>query len=237
MRPFAGSPSTYARLGGLAYLAVIALGLFGETAVRGTLVVPGDAAGTMAKIAASPGLWRAGVAGDVLMHVLDVPLIALLYLLLRPVGHGLALVATIANVVQTAVLVANKSTLVAALVAATDAASISGLGPAGVAAVGYLGVKLHGYGFGIGLVFFGVACLVRGYLVYRSGFLPAFLGVLLALAGACYLANSGALLLAPSFANALFPAILLPAFVGELALALWLVAKGVDEARWKAANP
>jgi hypothetical protein len=72
MRAPAGSPLALARLGGLIYLAIIGLGLFGEAFVRGSLVLPGDAAGTAANIQASPGLWRAGIAGDLLMHVLDV---------------------------------------------------------------------------------------------------------------------------------------------------------------------
>src|SRR6185295_14130119 len=81
--------------------------------------------------------------------------------------------------------------------------------------LGYLAVKAHGYGFGIGLVFFGFACLIRGYLIFRSGYFPKLLGLLLLLAELSYLMNSFALLLAPAFASAIFPAILLPAFVGE----------------------
>ncbi len=225
---FADHPARWARWGGAAYLAIIALGLVGETGVRAALVVPGDAAATLARIAASPGLWRAGIAGDVLMHVLDVPVIVVLYLLLRPVSRPLAILATAFNLVQTAVLATNKLTLVAALVAALD-------GGAAMAGAGQLAVKLHGYGFAIGLVFFGFACLVRGALVVHAGFLPKVLGFLIALAGLCYLANSFALLVAPSIADAIFPAVLLPAFVGELALALWLLARGVDEDAWRRA--
>ena len=73
-----------------------------------------------------------------------------------------------------------------------------------------------------------MASLVRGYLIFKSGYFPRILGVLLGLAGISYLVNSFALLLAPSLASTLFPAILLPALVGELALCLWLIAKGAD---------
>ena len=59
------------------------------------------------------------------------------------------------------------------------------------------------------------------------------LGLLLQVAGVCYLTNSFAMLLAPSVANALFPFVLMPCLVAELALALWMVVKGVDVARWK----
>ena len=57
-------------------------------------------------------------------------------------------------------------------------------------------------------------------------------GVLMALAGLCYLLNSFALLLAPALASALFPFVLMPAFIGELCFALWLTFKGMDAEKW-----
>src|SRR5262249_42848677 len=98
----------------------------------------------------------------------------------------------------------------------------------------YVFIRADGYGFGIGLIFFGFVCLIEGYLIYKSRFLPRFLGVLMPIAGVCYLVNSFALLLSPTLANRLFPAILLPALLAELSLALWLLVKGVDVPEWKA---
>ena len=72
-----------------------------------------------------------------------------------------------------------------------------------------------------------------GYLIFKSEFLPKTLGLLMQLAGVCYLTNSFALLLAPSLANALFPFVLLPPLIAELSLALWMVVKGVDVDKWK----
>ncbi len=210
-----------ARLAGLMYLAVIGLGLFGEAHVRGSLVVGADAAATASRILAAPGLWRVGVATDVLMHLLDVPLIIYFYLLLRPVHPTLALLATAFNIVQTCVLAANKLTLVAALMLlAPGGASAEG---ATAQALAWLMIQLHGHGFALGLIFFGVTCLVRGHLMVKSGYVPRPLGLLLGLAGVCYLVNSFALLLVPPLAASLFPAILVPAFVGELAVSLWLL--------------
>ncbi|MCE4556300.1 DUF4386 domain-containing protein [Pelomonas cellulosilytica] len=212
------------RLAGLCYLAIIALGLFSEGVVRGSLVVPGDAAATAARIAAQPQLWRLGLAADVLMQVLDLPVIVMLWRLLRPVNEAAALVATGLNLVQTAVLVANRVQLLAALDLVTSQTLAATLPPGQREALAMLAVGLHSQGFGIGLVFFGVACVVRGVLIARSGVLPRVLGGLLAVAGLSYLVNSGALLLAPTLAQRLFPAVLLPALVGELAFALWLTA-------------
>lgn len=227
------SPQPYARLGGFLYLAIIIFGIFGELFVRGALVVSGDASATANGIAAAPLLWRAGIAGDLLMHVLDLPVILILYLLLRPVSEGLALLATLFNLIQTAVLAANKLNLLVPIFLLDNAAYLKAFSPEQLQALSYLAIKAHGHGFGIGLIFFGFACLVRGYLIFRSGYFPRFLGLLMLAAGLGYLINSFALLLAPSLAAAIFPAILMPAFIGELFFCLWLIVKGVNMVQWE----
>lgn len=212
---------------GLCYLAIIALGLWGEAVVRGSLIVPGDAAATAQRIAASPLLWRSGLVGDLLMQVLDLPIIVMLWRLLRPVNEPLALIATGLNLVQTAVLVANRVQLLAPLELLVSPAA-AGLAPEQREALTMLALQLHAHGFGIGLIFFGFACVIRGALLVQSRLLPRALGAMLGIAGVAYLVNSFALLLAPAFAALLFPAILLPALVGELCFALWLVTRRSD---------
>jgi hypothetical protein len=231
--PIERSPQLYARLGGLLYLAIILLGGFGELFVRGTLVVSGDAAATANGILHSQFLWRAGIVGDLLMHVCDVPVILILYLLLKPVSESLALLATLVNLVQTAVLAANKLNLLLPLLLLEDVGYLQAFTPEQLHALSYLAVKAHGYGFGIGLIFFGFACLVRGYLIFKSGYFPKILGLLMFVAGLSYLVNSFALLLAPSVAASIFPGVLVPALVGELSLCLWLIVKGVNLEQWK----
>ena len=231
------SPQRYARIAGIMYLAIIALGMFGELYVRGTLVVPGDAAATSAAIAASPLLWRTGIVGDLLMQVLDVPVIVVFYYLLRPVSRSLALFATLINLVQTAVLVMNKLNLMVPLFVLEKSSHLAAFSPEQLHAMSSLAIKAHTYGFAIGLIFFGFACLATGYLIFKSGYLPKILGVLTVMAGFSYLINSFTLLLAPSFADAISPAILIPAFVGELSLTLWLIFKGVDMELWRQRVP
>ena len=226
---FERSPQHYARLAGVFYLAIIFLGIFGELFVRGTLVVAGDAAATAQNISASPFLWRAGIVGDLLMQVFDVPVIVIFYLLLRPVSESLALFATLINLVQTAVLVVNKLNLLLPLLLMQDAAYLNAFSPEQLHQLSYLAIKTHNYGFAIGLIFFGFSCLATGYLFYKSGYLPKILGVMLAVAGLSYLISSATLLLVPSFASL---GILAPAFVGELAIALWLIAKGINMEQW-----
>jgi uncharacterized protein DUF4386 len=72
-----------------------------------------------------------------------------------------------------------------------------------------------------------------GYLIFRSGFFPKLLGILMAIAGACYLVLSFATILSPPVAGALFLWVAAPAFIGELSLALWLTVKGVNVPKWE----
>jgi hypothetical protein len=226
------SPQAYARVGGVLYLIIIVAGILGELFVRGRTVVSGDAAATANNIMAFPLLWRIGIAGDLIMHVCDVPLMMVFYVLLRPVHRNLALLAVLFNLIQTAVLVANKLTLLVPLFLLGNADYLKAFEPRQLQTLTYLFIRLHGYGFGVGLIFFGFTCLVLGYLIFRSGYLPKVLGVLMQIAGLCYLTNSFTLLLAPAIANRMFPAILLPAFVAELSLCLWLLTKGVNVETW-----
>jgi hypothetical protein len=234
MPTFEHSPQRYLRFAGLMYLAIIVLGGFGELYVRSVLVTAGDASATAAAIASAPMLWRWGIAGDLLMHVFDIPVILALYYLLKPVGKTLSLLALLFNMIQSAVLVANKLSLLMPLYLLDGTGYLQAFSPQQREALTYLAIKAHSYGFSVGLMFFAIACLLRAPLIYRSGFLPKYLGVLLFVAGLCYLANTVAMLLAPALANAMFPWILLPPFVGELALCLWLIFKGVDLAQWRA---
>lgn len=226
------SPQLYARIAGAFYLVIIAAGLFGELFVRNALIVSGDAAATAANIVHSQTLWRLGIAGDLLMQACDVPTMLIFYLLLKPVHRPLALLALLFNLMQSAVLAANKLSLLMPLFLLGGAPYTSAFEPAQLEALSYLAIRLHGHGFGVGLVFFGFECLVLGGLIWRSGYFPKAIGALMALAGACYLVNSFALIVAPALAGALFPAILIPAFVGELSFCLWLLIRGVHLPRW-----
>jgi len=231
-RPPNTSPQLYARMAGVLYLINIACGIFGEIFVRAHLVVAGDASATAHRIMASEFLFRSGVAGDLIMHITDVPMAVIFYVLLKPVSKDLSLLAALFGMLQTAILCANKLNLVTVLLLLSGSNYLKAFDPNQLQALASLSLSLHEYGFGIGLVFFGVSCIVTGYLMFRSGYFPKVLGVMQAMAGISYLINSFAQLLFPSLANKMFPAIVLPAFIGELATCVWLIVKGVNISRW-----
>ncbi|MEP7228697.1 MAG: DUF4386 domain-containing protein [Ginsengibacter sp.] len=222
-----------ARIGGLLYLLLILAGMLAVIFVRGKLIVSGDAITTANNIMASPLLWRIGIIADLVMHICDVPVMLIIYILLRPVNKNLALLALLFNLIQTAVLVANKLNLIAALFPLGDADYLKALDPNLLYTQVYLSLKLHDYGFGVGLIFFGFTCLANGYLIFRSGYLPRTIGALIQIAGLCYLVNSFLLLIAPQFADVIFPVIMAPSFIAELSLCLWLIVKGVNVPKWE----
>ncbi len=226
------SPQVYVRIGGILYLIIIIAGALGEIFIRGKLIVSGDALSTASNIMASLSLWRIGIAGDLLMHVCDIPLMLIFYRLLRPVNKNLALVALLFNAIQTAVLVANKLNLLMPLFILGNADYLKTFQSNQLSAMAYFFIRAHDYGLGIGLIFFGFACLVYGYLLFRSGYFTRTLGVLMTIAGLSYLTNSFTLILVPTYAGTVFPGLVL-ALIGELSLCLWLILKGVDLPKWE----
>ncbi|MHA4809520.1 DUF4386 domain-containing protein [Flavitalea flava] len=231
------SPRTYARIAGVLYLINILAGGIDEAFVRSRLIVSGDSIATAQKIMASQGLFRISIAGDLIMQVTDIPMIMIFYVLLKPVSKNLSLLAMLFNLTQTAILGINKLNLLTTLSLLGSSAYLKAFEPHQLQALGYLYLGLHESGFGIGLIFFGFSCLVTGYLIYKSGYFPRILGIMMAIAGLGYIINSFALILSPAFAGMLFPYILMPALIGELSFCLWLMVKGVNVARWNELVP
>ncbi len=205
----------------------------GELFIRNNIIVSGDVAATAQNIAASPLLWRIGITGDLLMHVFDLLLAIVYYFLLKRVSKTLAMLSVLFGLIQTAVLVANKLNLMMPLFLLGNEDYLKAFDPQQLQVLSYLSVKAHGYGFGIGLIFFGFECLIDGYLIIKSGFLPRILGILILIVGLGYLTNSFALILSPPIADKIFPLLIIPILIGELSMCLWLLFKGVNLTKWK----
>jgi hypothetical protein len=153
------------------------------------------------------------------MQLCDVPVMIILFLLLSPINRNVAIIALLFNIVQTSTLVANQLTLVAAGLLAPTHSELTDVA-----------IRAYSYGEALGLIFFGFTLLASGYLIRHSGFLPWIIGLLLQIAGASYVVNSFLGLVVPDVASIVF---LIPSFVAELSLALWLLTKGVDAKKWE----
>ena len=219
-----------ARVAGILYLIIIISGIFAEFFVRSNLIVPENAAATANNIMASESLFRLSIAGDFIMIISDVALALILYILLKPVSNLLSLMAAFFRLAQAAVLGVNLLNLFFVLQLLSGADSLSTFDPNQLHALVLLFLNAHSTGYSIGLVFFGIHCLILGYLIFRSGYFPKVLGVLLIVASFGYLIDSFAHFLLPNYKdyeNIFLPVVFIPAFIAESSFCLWLLIKGI----------
>jgi hypothetical protein len=190
-----------------------------------------DAAATATKIITSESLFRWGFTAYLVEALCDAGLTLLFYLLLRAVRNDLALLAVFFRLIGTAGFAMAQVFYFAALPFVGDADHLKAFSPDQLHAVALLSIEVSGYGQSVFTMFYGVGSVLLGYLIYRSGFLPKVIGILLALSGVGFVAKTFTWALAPSYSS---PLLLMPAGVAALALTGWLLVKGVDAARWKA---
>jgi hypothetical protein len=223
------SPSLKARIAGVFYLLTILTRMFVEIFVRNRLVVPDEAAATASNILAHEPLWRLGFAADIIAFASYIALTALLYELFKPVNRSLALVAAFFSLVASVVQATSSLFHLAPLFLLGGSPYLSVFTVEQLQALALVFLRLRAAAYhNIGLVFFGLYCLLVGILILKSTFLPRILGVLMVLAGLSYV-----LFLSPQLARSLQPYILVFPGVGQIALCLWLLAMGVNAQRWK----
>jgi len=215
------------RMPGLFYLGTIVTGVFAEGFARSALVVNDNALVTTENILSRATLYRFALASDLLMLCFYVAVTVLLYEMLLAVSRRISLVAAGFSMTGIAVLAANTILLFIPLLQSGGTSTASTL----ATGLTLSALALHTEGYGVSLVFFGVYCVLLGYLIVRSGFIPRAIGGLMGIGGLCHLLNSFAEIVAPELAQQLPPQLLLAPLVGEAALSLWLLAFGVDPPR------
>lgn len=213
------TPSTarLARIAGLLYVVIIALGIGGEALIRGPLQGAGDASQTVARLAAAELPFRLSILGDMVMALSDVGLAALLFILLRPLSPRLALAAMVFRLTQAAILGLNLSSL-------QGAVTLASAPGADAALVAHL-LESHAAGYDLGLFFFGVSCVLLGVIFVRAQRAPGWLGVMLSAAGVVYLVGGAIHVVAPDLQEPFAAAYLIPV-VAEVAFCAWLLAGG-----------
>ena len=216
-----------ARIAGLCYLLVIAGGVFAALFVRDALFVPGDAAATARSIAANESLWRWGIAIHAIYLFPGATFGVILYRLFRPVQPTIALLALVFAVAPVAIEALLLTALHVPLAMSGAGTAFNVLDEGQREVLGYLAIRVFLTGWGFSLLLFSGFCTLMGVLILRSKLIPRLIGALMLAAGISYFLNSVAATLSPSLHAALQPGILLPPFIGELSLALWLTIKGV----------
>ena len=226
------SPLVYARVAGFLLLFLVVIAPFSQLYVPSTLIVPGDAAATADNIRSSGWVLRLGIVGDSFVFLIEIVLCVLLYVLLRPVSRTLSLVAAFARLAMTVVQGINLLAYFVALLLLSGAAYLTVFGPAQLDALALLSLDAHQYGVYVWEAFFGLHLAVLGYLIFKSGYFPRILGVLMVFAALGYLGHSYGGWLYPGSAETLALVVGVTAIIGELPFFLWLAIKGVNVQRY-----
>lgn len=226
-----------ARVAGLLYLLIFLVGPFTFFFVRSRIIVQGDAAATVHNIMSSGLLFRLGIAGDAVIFLAEIVLAAILYSLLRQVNRTFALVMMSSRLAEAVLQGVNLLNYSLVLLLLGGAGYLAAFEPGQVDALVLLFLNAYEYVALVWGMFFGLHLLVLGYLLFRSGYFPAILGVLLGLSSLGYLADSFGTFLSPTYEQLFSWIVIVLAVPGELAFTLWLLIRGVRERGLAAAVP
>jgi len=218
-----------ARIAGFWYLLMAITAPIGLLYVPSQLIVPGDATATASKIMASELLFRTGIVCSLIGQVAFIFLVLALYRLLKEVNPKQALLMVGLVLVSVPIAFLNMLNHIAALVLLSGASYLTVFQPSQLHALVMLFLNLQEYGTIVVQIFWGLWLFPFGLLVFKSGFFPRILGILLIIAGFCYLAHSFTFLLFPRYGDIISQYTAMPEAIGELSIILWLLIKGVND--------
>ena len=229
-----GTNKKTARMAGFLYLIYIVTSIFANGLGRSKLIVLGDAATTARNIMASAWQFRIAFLVDLVAAVLFLLTAWALYVLLKPVNKNLALLFLLLNLGGVAVSCFSDLFLIASQLLLSGADYLKVLQAVQLQALAMLSLYLYKYGFmGIAQIFFGAWLFPLGYLVFKSGFLPRFLGVILMVHCVVWLMSALQFFLFPGFIGMTFVGITYLSnpigFISEFGLTLWLLIMGAKD--------
>jgi len=223
------SPRTKARFTGAIYLLYIIAGVVAQGFISDRLVVMRDAATTAANIVAHQSTYRLGLTVYLIEMAGQVATVVLFYQLLKPVSRTGAMLAAAFELIGCGIKTFSRVFYFAPLfVVGSGGAYLSAFNKEQLDGMAMLLFRINDYGAGIALGFFGFSTLLQGWLIYRSGFLPRWLGVIGMIGGLGWLT-----FLSPSLGMKVFLYVALYALIGVLITIVWLLTVGVDEPRWR----
>jgi len=222
-------PKTVARILGLLFLLVIICGVFAQGFVSERLIDFGDAAATANNILAHRGLFQIGFTVYLIEMASQVATAALWYVLLRPVSQPIALTAAFIELAGAIIKTFARVFFIAPLwVLGGGSALLHGFTPEQVQSTALILLRANDTGAATAMAFFGFSTFLSGYLIFKSTFLPRWLGIMGMIAGLCWL-----LFLYPPLGRASFGITALYGLLDSVAIILWLLIRGVDEKKWK----
>lgn len=219
---------TYTRALGILLILTMLGGWFGEVQIPSRFLA-GDAAATAAQLRQNDGLFRLGFAAYLVEAFSDLVLAWLFYVLLRPVHRELALLSAFFGIVSMALFAVTKMFYFSAPIFLSGRSHLAAFTPEQLEALTKAFLSLYGSLSGLFMLFYGTAWILRGYLTFRSGYLPRWLGALMIVAGTGFVAKNVTKVLAPAWSSDL---LLAPMFLNVVVLALWMLFKGVQPDKW-----
>jgi hypothetical protein len=222
------SPRFKARMAGVFQLLEAITATSGQVLILGKLVVDGDAAATAANILGHTQLFWLGFASSLIGVVCHIVWALLMYQLLKPVNRTVSLLAAFVILVGSALQAIAALLYLAPRYILQGGGSLSSFTTQQLQALAQVFLHLNGRAFNVYLVFFGLWLLLIGYLIFKSTFLPRFLGVLVAISGVAWM-----MYLYPPITIPLYPYIATASAIGEIPLELWLIVMAVNDQRWK----
>jgi Domain of unknown function (DUF4386) len=222
------------RRAGLLYVVTSVFGFFAMGFVPSKLIVHGDAATTANNILASETLFRLGIASQLIGMAGFIFVALALYELFKRVDRRQAALMVVLIVISIPIAFLNEVNSMAALVLVRGADFLSELDKPQREALAMLFLNLHDRGLVFSELFWGLWLFPLGLLVYKSRFLPRFLGGWLVLAGLAWLVLWFTGILLPQYADKM-NTYLQPAIFGEIAFMLWLAIKGAKPPQLDAA--
>ncbi|MFN2636065.1 MAG: DUF4386 domain-containing protein [Gemmatimonadaceae bacterium] len=223
------SPRTKARFTGAIYLLYVVAGVIAQGFISDRLVVFRDAATTAANIIANQSIYRLGLTVYLLEMAGQIATVVLFYQLLKPVSRTGAMLAAAFELTGCGIKIFSRLFYYAPLLVVGGTASyLSAFNKEQLDALALLLLRINDYGAAIALAFFGFSTALQGWLIYRSGFLPRWLGVIGMIGGLGWLT-----FLSPSLGMRVFLFVALYALIGVLIMVVWLLTVGVDEQRWR----
>jgi hypothetical protein len=224
------SPKSYAKIAGLLYLIIAVAGGFSIGYMPSELFVPNDAEATAQNIVNNQALFQLGIAGDILVTLLEVVLTVILYKLFKSVNQTVALVATFSRMGMSIIMGMNLINYLIPSLILSDPSYLGSFGIEQQQSLALLFLGAHKYGEYAWQLFFGLHMVALGYLIIKSNYYPKLLGILMMLGSIGYSGDSimRFMSLDSNVVSVSITAFLVLGVIGELLFTFWLLIKGID---------
>jgi hypothetical protein len=221
------SPRTLARIAFVLAALEGQAQVWGQLRIPGRLIVSHDAAATAANILGNESLFRFSLALSVIAVAFNIARTGVNYVLFRPVGRTVNFLLAFSGLIAVSLQAASILFELPVLIVLKGGKDLAGFNAEQLQSLALMLLKWNGEASNLYLGFFGLCCMLAGYVIYKAAFLPRVLGIFLAIAGTGY-----ATYLWPPLSNYFYP-YNLSLGIGELLLGLWLLVFGVNVERWK----